>query len=86
MGLVTDNVLPGNRGKIFVTNAKDEEETKAIKQAMLKLDGLNDIIVNKKVFPIEMTVHSSKIVPIKDVEKAVNIAGYHAVPKSPYIL
>jgi copper chaperone CopZ len=82
MSLLNENVIPGNCGKIFGTNATENSEMEAIKAALLNLDGVTDVLLNTAVFPKEFTVHTDRIVSIDDVEEKVNEAGFHSVPKS----
>lgn len=81
MSFLSENIIPGNHGKIFSTNAKTEKELEEVKIVILSLDGIEDIIINKEVFPVEFTIHTSKIVTIDDVENKVKTTGFHAIPK-----
>ncbi|MCB9359897.1 MAG: heavy-metal-associated domain-containing protein [Flavobacteriales bacterium] len=82
MSLLSENIVPGCHGKIFGTNAKTEKELEKIKTAVLSIEGIIDMIVNFEVFPVEFTIHTSKIIKIDDVENKVKSVGYHAIPKS----
>ncbi|MBG6185668.1 heavy-metal-associated domain-containing protein [Flavobacterium sp. CAN_S2] len=81
MSLLTENVIPGNHGKIFGTNAIEDLDLLAIKSSLLELDGIKKVIFNTDIFPREFTVHTSKIVSIGDIENKVKSAGFHAIPK-----
>ena len=59
-----------------------EKELEKIKTAVLSIEGIIDMIVNFEVFPVEFTIHTSKIIKIDDVENKVKSVGYHAIPKS----
>lgn len=86
MSLLTENVIPGNHGKIFGTNAMKENELTEIKAKLLKLDGISDVILNTEIFPREFTIYTTKIVTIKDIENAVKSVGFHAIPKDTFEL
>lgn len=82
MSLMSENIIPGNYGKVFSTNAKTIKDMEKIKLAISKLDGINDVIINMDVFPKEFTVHTSKLVHIDTIENEVKRFGYHAIPKA----
>jgi copper chaperone CopZ len=86
MSLIDDNVIPGNHGKIFGTNAQEVVELNAIKESILELDGITNVIINNTIFPREFTVHTDKLVAIADIEKKVIEAGFHSIPKSAFEL
>jgi len=86
MSLLSENVIPGNHGQVFGTDAKTEEELNKIKTSILTVDGIKDALINMEIFPREITVHTSKIVEITTIEKAVNKVGFHAIPKEGFLL
>ncbi|MFV8375526.1 heavy-metal-associated domain-containing protein [Flavobacterium sp. LB1P62] len=81
MSALKDNVIPGNHGQIFGTNAIEEVDLIEIKSRVLKLDGIKDVLLNAEIFPREFTVHTSKMVAISDIENKVKSVGFHAIPK-----
>jgi hypothetical protein len=81
MSLLTENIIPGNHGKIFGTNAIEDLDLLAIKSSLLELDGIKKVVFNTDIFPREFTVHTSKIVSIGDIENKVKSVGFHAIPK-----
>lgn len=81
MSLLTENIFPGNHGKIFGTNAIEDLDLLAIKSSLLELDGIKKVVFNTDIFPREFTVHTSKIVSIGDIENKVKSVGFHAIPK-----
>lgn len=81
MSLLSENVIPGNHGKVFETNAKEHHSLEKIKAAIELLDGIKDVIIKEGVFPRELTVHTTQIVSVKDIEDAVIRVGFHAIPK-----
>ena len=86
MSLLSENVIPGNHGKVFGTNAMKENELADIKIKLLKLEGINDVVLNAEIFPREFTIYTNKIVSIADIENAVKSAGFHAIPKETFEL
>lgn len=81
MSLLTDNIIPGEHGKVFGTNANEEIELIEIKEQLLKIDGIIEIQINNAVFPKEFTVITNKLINIEEIEKSVKAIGYHAIPK-----
>ncbi|CAM3022039.1 heavy-metal-associated domain-containing protein [Flavobacterium frigoris] len=86
MSLLSENIIPGNHGKIFGTNAMEENDLTAIKNSLLELEGIVDIILNTEIFPREFTVHTDKIVSLSDIENKVKTVGFHAIPKGTFKL
>ncbi|MGJ8743131.1 heavy-metal-associated domain-containing protein [Polaribacter sp.] len=82
MSLLSDNVIPGNHGKVFETNVIESYDLQRIKNKLLLVDGIKDVLINPKEFPKEFTVHTSKLVPIKEIEAVVISLGFHAVEKA----
>lgn len=58
MSLLNDNIIPGNHGKVFSTNATDPGDLEIIKAEILDLEGIKDVLVNFETFPVEFTVHT----------------------------
>jgi hypothetical protein len=81
MSVLTDNVIPGNHGKNFGTNAIEDIDLIEIKSSLLELDGIKEVVLNTEIFPREFTVHTSKMIPISDIENRVKLVGFHAIPK-----
>ena len=84
MSLLSNNVIPGNHGMTFGTNAKVKTDLERIKNKLLKLKGIKDVIIDAENFPREFTVHTSKIIKIKEIEEEVKLVGFHAIPKIPF--
>ncbi|WP_026708005.1 heavy-metal-associated domain-containing protein [Flavobacterium frigidarium] len=82
MSLMKDNVIPGNYGKVFGTNANEAGDLQAIREALLKLDGITYVAIDDNIFPKEFNIHTDKIVKIEAIEDVVKSLGFHAVPKS----
>ena len=85
MGILSENVIPGNHGKVFGTNAKEAKDLKRIKEHLLNIEGVKNVII-KDDFPVEFTVHTTKMVEIKEIEKMVKGLGFHAIPKGLFSL
>ena len=86
MSILTDNVIPGNHGKIFGTNATEDIDLIEIKSSLLQLDGIQEVVLNTEIFPREFTVHTSKMIPVSDIENRVKLVGFHAIPKGTFEL
>ncbi len=82
MNLLSENVIPGNHGKVFETNAIEHKDLITIKDAISNIVGIKDAIINEKVFPKKITIHTSTFVSIKEIEDVVIKTGFHAIPKS----
>ncbi len=81
MSLLSENIIPGNHGKIFGTNAKEQIDLDRIKNKVLTLKGIKDITINSEIFPREFTVYTSELVKVEDIENQVKLTGFHAIPK-----
>ncbi len=82
MSLFSENVIPGNHGKVFTVNADDQKEFEKIQEALLQLDGIKDVMFNNEDYPPELTVHTEKLVKVEDVQSIIKEQGFHAVPKT----
>lgn len=85
MGILEKNVIPGNHGKTFGTNAVKDGDLLEIKNSISEIDGVIDVILNTTIFPREFVVHTSKMVAISDIENKVKKVGFHAIPKATFI-
>jgi hypothetical protein len=81
MSLLSDNVIPGNQGRVFGTNAKLKGDLEKIKKELLDLDGIDKVNINFDSFPKEFIIHTRKLVRVKDIEEIVKSIGFHAIPK-----
>lgn len=84
MSLISENIIPGNSGKTFVTNAKEFKNLMKIKNAILNIKGINGVTVNKTTYPVQLQICSEVLTSVKKVEKAVISTGFHAIAKSPF--
>lgn len=81
MGYLTENVIPGEHGKVFGTNAKEPKDIEKIMEALSEIEGIAKLDLDTSVHPVEITVLTSKMVEIKKIEDVVNHLGFHVVPK-----
>lgn len=81
MNLITDNIIPGKEGKVFGTNAIQENDLFEIKKALLTIDGIKEVQLNLSIFPKEFKVLTTKMISITVVENKVKSVGFHAIPK-----
>jgi hypothetical protein len=86
MSLLSKNVILGKQGEVFGTNAMKENDLTQIKNSLLELEGVNDVVLNITVFPREFTVFTTKIVSLADIEHKVKSVGFHAIPKETFEL
>lgn len=86
MSLLSENLIPGNHGKIFGTNAKENKDLERIKDKVLSIKGIKDVIINSEVYPREFTIHTTELVKVKDIEDIVITTGFHAIPKGVFEL
>jgi len=86
MSLLSENVIPGNHGKIFGTNATTHQDLIKIQAAIQKVEGIKDALIEEDVFPREITVHTQDIVSVKEIQDVVISVGFHVVPKSTFSL
>ncbi len=81
MSYLTKNIIPGEYGKVFSTDAKKEKDLLKIKKAILNLYGIKDVLVDMTIFPVEITIHTNSVVSKESVENEVKRFGFHIVPK-----
>lgn len=81
MSLLSNNIIPGNHGRIFGTNATEDSDLKTIKKSITELNGIKEVVINKQIFPRELTVYTTKIMAIHEIESKVKSVGFHVIPK-----
>ena len=86
MNLLTEHIIPGNYGKVFSTDAKKDKDILKINNAIKKIPGIKDVIINKDVYPIEFTILTTSLIHIERVENEVKRFGFHAIPKGAFEL
>lgn len=80
MSFLEDNVIPGNHGKKFTTDAKNLDEFKKIKNTLLKLEGVSNVIFESNSDPIVFVVHTDRVVKVDTIQKTIKLLNLHAVP------
>ncbi|MDY7394123.1 heavy-metal-associated domain-containing protein [Aureibaculum sp. 2210JD6-5] len=81
MSFLSENIIPGNHGKVFGTDAKRSVDLNKMRLAVLEIDGIKDFLFDLEKFPSEFTVHTSKVVKIETIQNVVKKLGFHAIPK-----
>lgn len=82
MNLLSENVIPGDHGKIFETNAENKTDLEHIKKTVLRIEGISDVLLNDDIFPREITVLTTDFVKVEEVQQAADEAGFHVLPKA----
>ncbi|OZV67256.1 heavy-metal-associated domain-containing protein [Winogradskyella aurantia] len=81
MSLISENVIPGKYGKVFGTDAIEKTDLERIEKLLYSIDGIKKVIINFDIYPREITVHTSKLVRIEDIENKIKTTGNHLIPK-----
>ncbi|MCK7590966.1 heavy-metal-associated domain-containing protein [Subsaxibacter sp. CAU 1640] len=84
MSFLSENVIPGNYGKKFTTDAKHPDEFKQIEENLMKLDGVKDVMFENGSKPTVFVIHTNKVVTVKAIEDKVKELELHAVPTGPF--
>lgn len=82
MNIISENVIPGDHGKIFETNAESQSDLEQIKKAVIRIEGVKDILLNNEIYPREITVLTSAFVDVEAVAQAAHEEGFHVLPKT----
>lgn len=80
MSIFSENVIPGNHGKVFTTNATKEADLERIKNRILSIAGIKDVII-ADTYPIDIVVHTTSLVKVDVIENEVKKTGFHVIPK-----
>lgn len=83
MTFISDNIIPGNYGKIFTTDVNDASEKSKLEAAILKVEGVVKIIFSD-TFPLEFTVHTDRVVQVSEIQRKANEWNYHVIAKGPF--
>jgi hypothetical protein len=81
MSLISENIIPGKYGKVFGTDAIEKKDLERIEEMLYRIDGIENVIINFDIYPREVTVHTSKLVRIEDIENKIKTTGNHLIPK-----
>jgi hypothetical protein len=84
MSVLTENIIPGDGGKVFATDAKTTQHLKAIRTKLMELKGIEDVHIDFKIFPREFTVHTSRLIPITEIQQIPMKMGFHMIIKGPF--
>ncbi len=82
MSTISENVIPGNHGKIFETDASSPMELQMIKKAIESLQHVKAVELNTDEYPNQFTVYTSDLVSINEIQEKAKEVGYHALPKT----
>ena len=81
MSLLTKHVIPGRKGKVFGTDAKNKDDLRSIKKHLLSMAGVKDVQINPEAFPVEITIYTTRIVQVRSLQERVMEMGFHIMPK-----
>ncbi|QCX38880.1 heavy-metal-associated domain-containing protein [Aureibaculum algae] len=81
MNFLSENVIPGNHGKVFGTDAIRQVDLNKMRKATLEIEGVKDFLFDLEKFPAEFIIHTSKVVEIEAIQKVIKKIGFHAIPK-----
>ena len=82
MSTISQNIIVGDNGRIFETNAKSSHELQIVKDAILSLKGVTSVHFDEVKYPVEFKIVTFLAVKIKDIEEVVILKGFHAIPKT----
>ena len=83
MTYINDNIIPGNHGKTFTSNVNSPEDKSRLKAAIMKIDGVIDVIFAPS-HPSEVTIHTNKVVHIKEIMDTATQLEFHVIAKGPF--
>ena len=83
MTYINDNIIPGNHGKTFTTDVRSPEEKSKLKAAIIKIDGVTNVIF-EDTYPSEVTVHTDKVVQVKEIMDKAAKMEFHMIAKGPF--
>ena len=81
MSFISEHIIPNAFGRKFSTDAQHQNDLEKIKNELLHLARVKDVIIHKKVFPLELTVRTKYLLAIDAIQKRVNSVGFHVMPK-----
>lgn len=82
MSLITFKKIPGAYGMTFITDAIEHENLIKVKSAILNVNGVDKVLVNKNETPKQLNVFSSIVISAKKVENAAINTGFKAIAQS----
>ncbi|MGC1205511.1 MAG: heavy-metal-associated domain-containing protein [Flavobacteriaceae bacterium] len=84
MSLLTENIIPGEDGKVFATDAKKTRHLTTILTKLMELKGIKNVHIDFEILPREFTIHTSKLIPITEIQKIPIKMGFHMIPKGSF--
>jgi len=81
MSLITENVIPYTKGKIFKTNAETEAQMNAVKRHVEELEGVKEVKIINDTFPREFLVRADHLVEVEQIQEKTNEVSINAIPK-----
>ncbi|PID71295.1 MAG: hypothetical protein CR985_00570 [Flavobacteriales bacterium] len=81
MTFISENVIPGNHGRVFTIDVKREIDLDRVKNKLMKLHAISSVIINNEVYPVEMTIQTDRVIAVKTIQEVMNSMGFHAIPK-----
>lgn len=84
MSFLSENVIPGNYGKKFTTDAKHPNDLTKIQESLMQLEGIKDVLFESESKPIVFVIHTNKVISVKDIEDCIRDLNLHAIPTGPF--
>ncbi len=84
MSFLSENVIPGNYGKKFTTDANEPNEINEILDTLMSLDGVKEVIFEEGSNPTTFVIYTHSIVKVDDITDKVKELNLHAVPTGPF--
>ena len=82
MSYLNKTIFPGSHGMVFTINTQNTEDVEHVTQHLMQQPGIKKIAFNREVYPYEITITTSKALPIADFQEMVKQAGFHAIHKT----
>lgn len=82
MSLLGTTILPGKHGKVFTTNAKHDDHLFEIHEFLSNYDGISQVEIDKKSFPVKIKVLTDKIVDVEQLKKDFKKTGFHLIDEN----
>lgn len=82
MSYLTEYILPGTAGKIFLMGTDYSNDYQRVLKILDTVKGISTVSLNNSVFPREITICTEKPVAVREVQQRVKAFGFHAIPKA----
>ncbi|MCK0123926.1 heavy-metal-associated domain-containing protein [Gelidibacter sp. F2691] len=83
MTFITENIIPGNYGKKFTSDADDPAEKSSLEAAIMEIDGVTKVIFEDDS-PFDFTVHTDQVVHVTELQDKAKALGFHIIAKAPF--